>query len=294
MPIRFSCEVCRTPLAVATRKAGAEVNCPKCQAKIVVPAATAAVGAPAMGPSIEPPDAPPIPGEPGSEEPDWSKIVEAVEIPRSAIVSAGMRAPVEVEVDRDQISIPRRLIYVQAGVFAGALLFVFVIGYLVGRGVGPAGADAGAGAEPVVVHVRVDYEQGAGKKVPDAGAAVIVLPAGKPPKKKMAIPGLNPAQPSLTATETIKALEGLGGAYARGDNQGIAELLLKPGKYHVLVLSNNALRPGGAQPKPKDIATLASYFESAADLFGDKKYDFSLRRFPKEAPLDVNMGISGR
>jgi hypothetical protein len=158
----------------------------------------------------------------------------------------------------------------------------------------PDGAEAGAGAEPVVVHVRVDYEQGVGKKVPDGGSAVIVLPAGKLPKKKLASAGLNPAQPSLAATEAIKALEGLGGAYARGDNQGIAELLLKPGKYQVLVLSKNAARPGVTQPKPKDIATLASYFESAADLFGDKKYDFSVRRFPKEAPLDVNMGISGR
>ena len=110
----------------------------------------------------------------------------------------------------------------------------------------------------------------------------------------MPVAGLNPSQPALTAAEAIKTLEGIGGAYARGDNQGIAELLLKPGKYQVLVISNSAARSGATQPKPKDIAALAGYFESSPDLFGDKKYDFSLRRFPKESPLDVNMGISGR
>src|SRR5687767_14691176 len=104
MPIRFSCEVCRTPLAVATRKSGSEVNCPKCQARILVPTATAAVTAPTIGGSSGLPDAPPVSTDPGSEEPDWSKIVEAVEVPRISVATAATRAPLEVEIDRDQIS----------------------------------------------------------------------------------------------------------------------------------------------------------------------------------------------
>jgi hypothetical protein len=296
MPIRFTCDACRTPLAVATRKAGSEVTCPRCEARIRVPELAVvgvASGLPAPA-SVTPPlgvaapDAPPL-----SDEPDWSKIVEAVETQRVQ-VAAPSPVGVEYEVDYNLISIPRRMIYLQAGAIGVAVLFAFVIGYLVGRGMRGEAAEGVAAGEPVIVHVRVDFQEGVDKRSPDAGAAVIALPAGKLPPKKLAIAGLNPAQPALAGTEAIKLLEDLGGGYARGNDQGIAELLLKPGKYHVLVISNRAVRPGVTQPKPKDIATLAGYFESSADLFGDKKYDLSLRNFPKEAPLEVNMGISGR
>ncbi len=37
MPVRFLCPHCNQLLAVASRKAGAQVNCPKCQAAIIVP-----------------------------------------------------------------------------------------------------------------------------------------------------------------------------------------------------------------------------------------------------------------
>jgi len=37
MPVRFRCTGCRTLLSIATRKEGASVRCPRCQAVLVVP-----------------------------------------------------------------------------------------------------------------------------------------------------------------------------------------------------------------------------------------------------------------
>lgn len=47
MPIRFRCPGCDGLLSIATRKAGAEVACPKCREGLIVPTP---VGPPAAGP----------------------------------------------------------------------------------------------------------------------------------------------------------------------------------------------------------------------------------------------------
>src|SRR4051794_32042732 len=38
MTVRFLCPACNQLLGIAARKIGAQVNCPKCQATIIVPA----------------------------------------------------------------------------------------------------------------------------------------------------------------------------------------------------------------------------------------------------------------
>ena len=64
MPIRFACTNCRQPLAIATRKAGTQVVCPKCQANLLVP--------------TEKPPAPPVVNREEREEPHFRQTVEQI------------------------------------------------------------------------------------------------------------------------------------------------------------------------------------------------------------------------
>jgi DNA-directed RNA polymerase subunit RPC12/RpoP len=57
MPIRFRCPHCNQRLGIARRKAGTEVQCPKCQALVLVPP-TDMEG---IGDAAAPPPAPPAP-----------------------------------------------------------------------------------------------------------------------------------------------------------------------------------------------------------------------------------------
>jgi ribosomal protein S27E len=58
MPIRFRCPHCNQRLGIARRKAGTEVQCPKCHAPVLVPPTDMEGGADVAAPVPAPDDAP--------------------------------------------------------------------------------------------------------------------------------------------------------------------------------------------------------------------------------------------
>jgi phage FluMu protein Com len=98
MPIRFRCPHCRQSLVAASRKAGSEIRCPKCQGAQIVPA----------------------------EEPERETTLAPSPVPAGP--------PGEPTGDSGMILFPRRTLYIQAVLFVVLALGAFLIGYFVGRG----------------------------------------------------------------------------------------------------------------------------------------------------------------
>ena len=99
MPIRFLCPACRQLLSIASRKAGHQVECPKCRATIIVP------------------------DGPESTTDNSSSATPLLHRP------AQQRAA-----DDSQIVISRRTLYLQAALLAIVAIVAFVSGYLIGGG----------------------------------------------------------------------------------------------------------------------------------------------------------------
>lgn len=191
----------------------------------------------------------------------------------------------------DKILFPRRMLYVEAVLYATVAASAFGLGYLAGRG-----GRSTAGKVDTDVQNRVPVEgkvllaPRAGPKRGDDGAVVIALPAGKAPGKRLPIAGLRPGDPPPAAGDATSAalaeLTELGGAAARADASGNFTLFVPaPGSYRILVLSRQATRgPNGALEQP-DIAELGKYFDAPADLLQGCRY-----RWMKAKNLDRTSG----
>jgi hypothetical protein len=303
MPVRFFCPICQQLLSVASRKVGSKVNCPKCQFSIVVPAGTPAgqsvpQASKTQPPARKPPEPRPQskPKEPATSALWLSDSIVFDDIP-AALESKPMAQPVAPPAadkqtprqppgDRHFVAVSRRMLHIQAVIILLISLAALAAGYYIGRGArGP--STAKASPDPVAVQGHVSYQAESSPLLPDAQAVVIVFPQGGTPADKIPIAGLRPDDPPPAAdNNSLKAVESSDGVYRRADDQGQFELRLPPGVYKVLVISKHAQRPPGAQPNPEDVLGLGGYFQSAVDLIGPYRYEYSERRLPDEAPLE--------
>jgi hypothetical protein len=306
MPIRFSCQRCQKPLSVGTRKAGSRVHCPACGAEIQVPdvdqadspveksvAAAKSTQRPAQ-PAPEPlPEDDPLP----HVEEAYRPVVDPpIIVPQGTSPAHHAVAPH----DPDRVVISRRAIYAQGILIATVGVVGFVVGYLIGgRGATPSPESmtdaADAPFEPVLVEGRLTYRGDDGRRLPDAGAAVLMLPTGLALDERIPVEGLQPGSSMPdggAAAERI--LESLGGAYQRTDDEGRFELIAPgPGTYHVLLISRHARRRVGVSPNPDELASLGRFFHPAPELMGRLKYDWTERTIQPGKPLEHDFGRSG-
>jgi hypothetical protein len=269
MPIRFSCQHCGQRLRIASRKAGKEVECPKCQESIVVPSEDA-VAAPPPAPEVpldaddSPPDETPLP-EFVVHDDDVEWVYESEE-------GEGQVAPGQVDLDR--VSVPRSVLYAQ-GILLGVVgLLAFALGVLVGGGRSP--APHHPLATPHLVAGQLQYQTDGDHRRPDAGSTVLVLPAEhRPgPNERASIEGLRPQDPSPNETNpSLRAIQAMGGSYTRTDDQGRYRVRVpKPGTYFVLFVSANAYRENAEDLDKTDLAQIGRYVLPATDLLGDRAY----------------------
>ncbi|MFH1264938.1 MAG: hypothetical protein ABIK89_04380 [Planctomycetota bacterium] len=309
MAIHFYCRRCRQLLGIATRKAGAEIQCPKCAFPQTVPSkkeATATVAmtraAAAVQRSHQTPDSVVYddeasvmgtPGQRGSNQTEpLSSFGSGAAVPRAAY-EAGRPMPPGTILYR------RRTLYVHAVLFLLLGGGAFVAGYFVGRGdaaLEPPLAHRRVPKESVLVDGKIYYDTGTGSVAPDAGAVLIALPAGKLPEATLSIEDLRPVDPAPTPTsKRVRRLEALGGVNARADAAG-ASALVTPveGSYPVLILSRQRSRPEDTAIDEFDLSQMQSYFYRAADLVGPYKYRWTLEQItPASPPIDHNFGRSG-
>jgi hypothetical protein len=150
MPIRFRCAYCNQLMAIAHRKAGSVVRCPKCAGELIVPT---------------PPDAPAPSAGNGSDEINISAILEQADVEREfasppepppeathTATAAATSRPVAVDTlpgglpdpvpTQPSVFLPRRMLVV--AVVLGLLILgtAFVAGFVAGRWSGHAAAPA--------------------------------------------------------------------------------------------------------------------------------------------------------
>jgi hypothetical protein len=284
MPIRFSCQHCGQRLRIASRKAGKEVECPKCHETIVVPAGDAE------------PAPPPAPAEPPVSEEDYppeemplSEFVvydDDVEWVYESDEDESNVAPGRVDLDR--VSVPRSVLYAQ-GILLGVVgLTAFALGVLVGGGRSPTPDQRLATLH--TVFGQLQYKSEGDRLRPDADSTILILPAEhRPgPNERASIEGLRPQDPRPNETNSaLRAIQAMGGSYARSDDQGRYQVRVsEPGTYFVLFVSANAYRENDEELDKTDLAQIGRYVLPATDLLGDHAYHWESVAINRDRMID--------
>ncbi|WP_425617930.1 hypothetical protein NA78x_001620 [Anatilimnocola sp. NA78] len=304
MPIRFACQHCGQKLSVGSQKAGTKANCPRCKQSVRVPGEPVAqekvtaqsmlvmTGEPEPA-TFDEPAAPPISfhlNEQSSEQAESP--LETSELIFDTGASSSYEQPHEQVVQRTDynlISLPRYVLYVQAGLLAGVAIVCFTLGALMGSAFFRGEPEVAAVAKPCKISGFVQVTQGVTKKG-DEGAVVFVLPQEvQKLDERSPVEGLRPQDSSPEENHRgISILRGIGGAFAKTDKTGKYELQVpRQGKYFVLVVSH------AKQGKAEDIDSqhlrkIARFFENATELIGEQKYQFSEAQFVADRKFDVS------
>jgi hypothetical protein len=174
----------------------------------------------------------------------------------------------------DKLLISRRIIYFQAGLIGFLALLGLVGGFLIGRAVGPVEQKP-----PPVTNLEPTYEITGSIKYRlvggDSKADFLAVAIALPVDKNAAIPvdGLGPLAERNAGHRGEMAIEELGGAYARTLANGNFTLRLpRPGRYHLLLISNQTQRAKDRKIYDSDLQELRRYFSSPDGLIGQHRY----------------------
>jgi hypothetical protein len=194
--------------------------------------------------------------------------------------------------EHNTLLIPRKVVYFQAGLLAVVAITFFVAGWWIGGSGQLPVRDLPVTGGPATLNALLHYRSANGELRPDDGAVVLVLPTDKRVTDKLQAAALDPAasQPNA-ASPVISKLNLIGGAYGRTDAAGkLAGLILaQSGKHHVLLLSNHARRSG--EPRPQDLAALATYLEGAAELLGNREYLLTSEDLQGDVAITHDFGV---
>ncbi len=308
MPIRFHCQRCHQWLGIASRKAGSEIQCPKCGWSQVVPSQEAAAAAMVMDlyaknhqaaentSSLTVYDDQPAPIE-------TPRIAHSQEAAPSTPTSTTASLPAAQgqhqhgqPVPRGMILYPRRTLYVQGLLLLILFAVGFGSGYLIGRG----GAEdkrqkEQAAKERILIEGKLVYDPGTRRPAGDQNAVIIALPNGKLPEKKISYQGIGPRDDYSESHQSVKLIRKLGGEYARADASGDFSMVVPDrGRYHLLIVSNHAARPEGTEIDEVDLVEMQRYFSAANLLIGRHKYSWTLREINDHLTIDYRFGRDGQ
>ncbi|NLZ01281.1 MAG: hypothetical protein GXY25_12170 [Pirellulaceae bacterium] len=322
MPIRFPCDGCHQRLSIARRKAGAQIVCPVCGKAQTVPNENGDSGLIDLPVETDSSSsdtgldlsADLLPDEP-SACPSFPlpAAAEAIDIaPSIRLVSAAAPQPLEILPPPPPIS--RQLsawaVYCQALILAAVGIGGFAGGYYLGRQDGsalpvqlPLAAAAAAAPAPgdgfrdeeVLLQGRMLWMPTFGQAAGDGQSVLLLLPRDKIPGQSLPIGGLRPADEPAADASSAQQLQSLGGIHVRAAADGtVAAVLPREGRYHLLLISRNTLRPKEQPIRARDLAEMKQYFAEAEQLVGDQKYVW------KEAeirvgnpPIEHDFGLDG-
>jgi hypothetical protein len=191
-------------------------------------------------------------------------------------------------VDLGYVTFSRRVLYVQGALVSIVGLLGFALGYYVGR----------SHATPQIVQQtppkvlltgRVTYQNSLGQKLPDEGAVVLALSAGRsvPRAERPSLVGLGSTNLPLDENDPVlTTIRNLGGGYARADDQGRVELTVRPGEYVIVWVSRAVVRPQNENPRPEDLNALGALVRDADQLVGDRQYVMDSMELDSGASLD--------
>ncbi|MCS7306802.1 MAG: hypothetical protein NZ602_17040 [Thermoguttaceae bacterium] len=300
MPIRFRCVACRQLLSIGRRKAGTEIQCPKCGRSQLVPSPEEAAAALAAEAAARTQTSPSTPTgififDEDLEEESWTDSGSLVSSESGggqmgAVGYASAPSPVGLSPapspqasltspTKEQIWISRRSLYLQA-----LLIFLvgaggFGLGYWLGRADNPARSSPPEPEKPmgpVFLEGRLFYRPEPLRVVPDEGAVAIFLPADRAPEERFITIGLRPQDPPPESSNpTIQAINRFGGAYARTSPEGSFLVQLPaPGQYYMLLISRHARR-NQADVADQILQEMKKYFPEPKNLIDQAKFHWT-------------------
>lgn len=287
MPIRFTCNHCGSRLSVSSRKAGMASQCPKCHHPLTVPTPEPRQRVPdgeapreSAGPSRD---------DEAKEDP-FAQFIVYDEEPELVYASDEEDVPPYAEdlpIDPTKVAVPRRILYLQGILLGVVALSCFALGVLVGASRSGGGPEVHV-PQPCFVRGTIAIRSGAGDPIPDQGAVAIVVPQDRHPEQKAELDGLRPQDPPPDDTHPgLLAIQSIGGAYARTDENGRFELRVPDtGKYYLLVISTR--RSGSTEDHPKsELAQIGRFFQLTPDLFGGNDYRWQPETIRRDRELNV-------
>ena len=294
MPVEFQCPSCHQRLSVGRKKAGQQVDCPKCEAAVAVPTLDEAAAVSVMAESIDT-------VVNGNGSPDFSSVASLDEV--KAVPAAGIRTDWSDDRQRSGTvprqtgtDLPRSTIVAVALLLLVAVLIGFIAGLLVGGRRSEASASLAAVDDAVLIEGHVTSQLPNSRPGGDAGAVIILLPVRSRPDVKIDGAGLAPAAPPPEAdAASLAAIRQLGGVYQRADEQGQFRMVVpRAGEYRMLIVSGNARRRAGAEPERDDLITLGRTFRSGRKLIGPQKYVYLVKRVSAGEQWYHDFGLSGK
>jgi len=290
MPIRFACPQCSQKLSVSSRKAGSSATCPRCKKQIAIPALpksdAIAHDTAKVSPQVAAHSAT-LPVHDEGEDPQ--QLYSQFAVYDDAELVYDTDEPVEevdTNIDYDRVAVPRYVLYIQGALLGIVGLVCFALGLMAGGSLFT--REEPTAAQPVKLSGSVTYARGT-RDVPDMSAVLVAVPQTEQLDERAPVTGLRPEDPPPDAAHRgVEILRTVGGAYARADDQGRFQLELPTsGKYFVLVLSANAKRPSSQPPATEDLLKMGRYFENAADLLGQNRYQWTAETLRSDRQLNV-------
>jgi hypothetical protein len=182
-------------------------------------------------------------------------------------------------IDFGRVSVRRWVLYAQGVLLGVVALAAFGLGMVVGGAV-PRGGESTVATGPVTLTGTVAYDAGDNLPTPDEGAAVLLVPEDARPEQKAAVASLRPGSSPVEAGDSaVTTLREIGGDYARVDREGKFRLVAaQPGMYFLLIVSAHKDRSSQERFVPQHLAELGRYVESAPELLGQNRYQWTRRR----------------
>jgi hypothetical protein len=227
---------------------------------------------------------------PQAEDPIWTPDpagYEGMELVYDTTESPVSSQPAFAE-HTELVAIPRYVLYLQGGLIGVVALVAFAIGMLAGGAI-LTQPPVPAAPQPVVISGSVTYASGP-RQLPDEGAVIALIPQTQTkPDEKAPVAGLRPDDPTPGETHRgIAILQSLGGGYTRADANGRFQLQLpNRGRYLVLVVSSRSQLRSIEDIQTGDILKLGPFFDNAADLLGNHRYQLTEEFFRSDSELPV-------
>lgn len=181
--------------------------------------------------------------------------------------------------------VPRRTIFLQAGLIVIVGLLSFVAGWLAAGG----NSDKATGEQPaetasietVLVQGTITYRTPEGRIEADEGAVVLVWPRDAAAEPRIDPKELHPSQPAPNdGSRAMLGLEEIGAKHVRTLSDGTFNLVVpRQGEYYVLVVSRHTVRPADESVDGQTINVLRRIFVPAATGIDRQRYRLTLETF---------------
>lgn len=141
---------------------------------------------------------------------------------------------------------------------------------------------------------RISYKDRDGKRLPDAGAMLLVLPASRLGEVKLSAVGFRPGDGPVDRAVSAAGMAALGGGVAFANDEGEYSLTLAAnGDYSVVVLSHFASREKDGPPDPAADRLVKQFLDATTSFWGRRQTHLDSFHFDGHTPVVLDHLFEG-